>query len=82
MYGCSFLRWYGTPVDINVDKKYINKYFHRFKIYKFCNIKPKIWFRNIWMVKTITVPVGFELLTNRFVVDALTYCDTLLGDNN
>lgn len=31
-------------------------------------------------VKTLKALEGFELKTNRFVVNALTYCSTLLGN--
>lgn len=32
------------------------------------------------MVKTINAPVGFKLMTNRFVVKAISHCTMLLGN--
>lgn len=69
---------YGGLVGINIDKSTLHsKYFRRFRIFKFYNI----WLKNVlkffWKVKIVNVPMGFELMSKRFVVNLLNHRATL-----
>lgn len=72
----NYLRCYGTPVNIHVDKRISLKHFHCFRIFKFYKILPtKNVFKFSGKVKIIKAPAGFELITYGFVVKA-----TLIGN--
>lgn len=74
-----WLRWYGTPVEINADKK---KHYYQniFTGLDFSNyaIFDQILLKKVTFVKA---PARFELITYRFASYTLTHCTTLLGNN-
>lgn len=76
-----YLRWRGTPADINVDKSTEkSKYLHRFRVFKFHNSRPKnvlIFFEKVKLVKATA---GYELMTYKFVINTLTNYGVLLGN--
>lgn len=76
------LRWYSTPVNINVDKVQYNQ--NAFLLLEFWNVDQKSSFKKFWKAKNykiIKVPAEFIVMTYRFVFSALTRCATLLGNS-
>lgn len=74
--------WYGTSVDIYVDKSTLwSKYFHRFKILQ--NLTKKyVWkFVLKWKILLLLGPAGFELMIYRYVALTEIHYTALLGYN-